>query len=141
MNFYKQAIINNEVSDFFRGKQKYYSPDRERKDKHDNSFTTYEIFGYSAEIGELELFKQLESDLVLFLNISDFSEKDLLIVLNVFWLYFTFKTENKLANELKIDSQLLKLIYSKMNQKSELNTQLIIDILKRMKERFGFELV
>jgi hypothetical protein len=111
MNYYKLARYNNEVSDFFRGKNKYFDPDRERDGIHNFSFTSYNLFDYASEIGENFFYKLLDQDLMEYMNEEDFNVKDLSIIIKIIWMYNYFRKEDGLLkNDWKISENLIKKI-------------------------------
>ena len=59
MNYYRKAIEQDRVIDFFRGEGEYFEADRERQGIYNFSFTSYAIMGYGIECGESILYKKL----------------------------------------------------------------------------------
>ena len=142
MNVYKLAIEKGEVIDFFRGKGNYFELDRDRGG-HDTSGIPYYIFGLLEKGNENNLFLQIENDLKELLKVTDFSISDLLLIFNVFWIYFNFRyEESKILIDWEMDKVLLSEIKDKIkifrNQKIE--EKKINRILQNFEDKFNFYL-
>ncbi len=142
MNTYKRAIEKSEVISFFRGLGEYYDLDRERG-VHNITTTTYNIFGIRNELGEKNLYNQLNSDLNIFVDTDNFDKNDVIIILNIFWTYFLFKLEEqKLKEDWIIDIKIinkLKMNINKLNSEGN-NMDNVSNIISRLKERFNFDI-
>lgn len=84
-----------------------------------------QIIDYGTEYGEEKLYKQLESDLRIYLLLIDFNVNDLNTILGIIWFYFVFrKQENILKKDWEIPTWLVEIIKSKFIEFSDLECDL-----------------
>lgn len=143
MNYYKIAIDENNVVDFFRGKGKFFDADLDREGTHNFSFTSYNIMGYGTEFGEKQLYERLNLDLLYYINVSDFGRKDLENIIGIIWVYNLFRKEdNLLKTDWIISGELRSLILSKVAQleKTESDISNIKRIMENLSKRFDFNI-
>lgn len=141
MNYYNTAIYKNQVIDFFRGNGEYFEADRDREGVHDFSFTSYQIMGYGMDYGEKILYKRLDEDLIKYVQIPDFTYRDLMNILGIIWVYQLFRKEDKvLKHDWEMSSELSKGILEKINffQKTESDISHMTRILNSLEVRFNY---
>lgn len=143
MNSFEEAINQGETDQFFSGTGKYFTRSMDW-DEHDITATQEDLRAYAVVYGEIQLYEKLNTELEKLLMNNIVPTDVLLNILSIIWWQnLNLMEEKKLKDIWTVSPMIKKEIARHINHpdiEPEGKKQ-IMDLLDRMKQRFGFMLM
>jgi hypothetical protein len=142
MNKYKEAILNNKVTDFFLGRNEYFVLNKDYGG-HDITSTYQEVLNFGIEEGEEKLFAQVDQDITMILISQNLTINDYTNLYGFIWFYFKYKFDyNKIDSAWHISSALKETLMAKYEELKTFNDMSnILRINSLVKSKYGFNIL